>query len=103
MSSQTHLEPPTGGSYTGCVTLGVALVGAAALCLPYTMCDEDLGESGIGSVSMSPQTHQEPLNGGSYTSCVILVAAPVGAIVLCVHHTVCDRDPKGSHGNLPCC
>ena len=103
MNLWTCYEPLNGGSFTGCVTLGAAPVGAIALCVPYTMCDEDLGGSGSGSVSVSPQTHQEPLNGSSYTGCVILVVALVGAIVLHVHCTKCDRDSKGSHGNLPHC
>ena len=37
------------------------------------------------------------------TLVVTLGAALVGAMALCVHHTACDRDPKGSHGNPPCC
>ena len=88
MSSQTHLEPPNGGFYTSCNT-GDGSGRVIALCMPYTMHDEDPGGSGSRSVSVSPQTHEEPLNGGSYTGCVIPVVAPVGAVVLCVHNTLC--------------
>ena len=72
-------------------------------CVQATPGGWDKCTPGSGGVSMNSWTHHEPPNGGSCTSCVTLVVALVGAMVLCVYHTVCKCDPEGSHGNPPHC